>query len=310
MLDTRVSSIREFQLQMGTSSVGLGIERWVSEFLTIHSHLAPPFHLPTLAKTQRIVRIVERVLEIDARLVPEEDHFFVEVKKDVAPKYDCGLSSRQRFSVAHEIGHTVLMGHSKTATHGFTDRTGQSNEEEAEESFCDALASELLMPKCLFARDAWKMGPTLRTSLVLAGKYGVSLTASMIRLIKLQLARSALIKWRPQSLRNAGGPYVIDKVVFGRNLFREDDLLFWNTPGGESVRKAAESGEIEKGVENFTLGGTQSRLYSESLRVGTRESGKVISLVFFEAHSEILFGGPPKAPSDEASDQRTLSFLG
>lgn len=96
--------------------------------------------------------------------------------------------NRQRFTIAHEIGHFIL--HKGTSLHVDEDfrvnlRDGSINDEEVE---ANAFAAELLMPTEFIRRDTQKLGPVdQQASERLARRYQVSPRAMEIRLTNLGL---------------------------------------------------------------------------------------------------------------------------
>lgn len=129
------------------------------------------------------------------------------------PDLPCGIilapgqsRGRERFSVAHELGHYFIPTHRDRPT-GFCGEadmvaraaTGKHYEWEANE-----FAAELLMPRRLFAADSRGRDPALGNIMALAepAMYDVSVTAAAIRFVEvtsescaLVCARSGVIEW-------------------------------------------------------------------------------------------------------------------
>jgi len=90
---------------------------------------------------------------------------------------------RQRFSVAHELGHALLAGHAaQTAGAAWNLERSPRRETEA-----NRFAAELLMPKLLLVREPRHLVPPVKE---LAARYLVSQEAMRIRLIQLGLMPS------------------------------------------------------------------------------------------------------------------------
>lgn len=85
--------------------------------------------------------------------------------------------ARQRFTIAHELGHYVLH---RNESDVFEDEIFfRSDEKDLSEYQADNFAAELLMPKELFASALNEKGCSIET---LAKKFGVSYVATRIRL--------------------------------------------------------------------------------------------------------------------------------
>ena len=88
--------------------------------------------------------------------------------------------SRKRFTLAHELAHCLIFG---------KDTVGQRVESKEEEIRCDRFASSLLMPNAVFSEEFNRRRQSSLTEVVrdLAGQFGVSLNALLVRLNELQL---------------------------------------------------------------------------------------------------------------------------
>lgn len=94
--------------------------------------------------------------------------------------------TRQRFSIAHELGH-YLHGH-EDYDHGKThieDRPTWMDPQNRQEVEADEFAAELLMPEHFLRQDLATFGLDV---LALAGRYRVSEQAMWIQLVNLKLA--------------------------------------------------------------------------------------------------------------------------
>lgn len=86
-------------------------------------------------------------------------------------------AARQRFTIAHELGHYVLHRNESDA---FEDEIFfRSGEKDLSEYQADNFAAELLMPKELFTQALNKEGCTIES---LSAQFGVSYVATRIRL--------------------------------------------------------------------------------------------------------------------------------
>jgi len=113
--------------------------------------------------------------------------------------------TRQRFTLAHELGHFLLHNRGAGGLHvdegdffvRFRDRHSADGFDK-EEREANAFAAELLMPSCFLERDIKKLTDGLSLSddadvRRLANRYGVSLQALSIRLAKIGLLDAGVL---------------------------------------------------------------------------------------------------------------------
>ena len=142
-----------------------------------------------LARQWGVSRIEERIIDSDAMLLPNGAGYSIILKKMHLPSH----LGRQRFSLAHELGHLLLQKSEKTGAvlkyrgHGYSDE---------EERLCDQIAAEILMPRLAFQEDGWMEGWSLRNVRVLAHKYDTSLTATARRMIDLMPEEALMGVWK------------------------------------------------------------------------------------------------------------------
>lgn len=112
--------------------------------------------------------------------------------------------TRKRFTIAHELGHAVLPGHTGYTVHASVvsepaePRRQDSSEREVAaaaerstrvgsewETEADRYAAALLMPPKWFGKAVWRTPMTLEGLLNLAAQFGVSVTAAAFQAIRL-----------------------------------------------------------------------------------------------------------------------------
>ena len=144
----------------------------------------PPVPVRRLARISgaRIVRVAGDDDDIDGFLYQEGDQIVIGVNRNQAPV-------RQRFTVAHELGHLLLHEHSQIhIDRGFRVRlrSGLSGEgTDLEEMEANRFAAELLMPIDFLRADLEHHEFDLADDRQLRGlakRYGVSTQALAIRL--------------------------------------------------------------------------------------------------------------------------------
>lgn len=132
-----------------------------------------------LCEHLNVERITYEDIPCDGLLMPvSEDRYEVRVSCN-APR------SRQRFSVAHELGHVVLQKLG-LAEHDEAHReTASVKTHSLEERFCDAFASAVLMPRDKFQEEAERLSMSIQTFRELSRRFDVSLSAAARRYFEI-----------------------------------------------------------------------------------------------------------------------------
>jgi hypothetical protein len=126
-----------------------------------------PIPLGRIAKKQRVKRIDFRPLLVAGCLEVEEDGFniYVSADKEKAPLYsawardlraESQLPGRMRFTIAHEIAHTLLYDERSSPPRDLFEPESQEGLELLE-SICNAAAAEILLPQSVVRRTAVAM---------------------------------------------------------------------------------------------------------------------------------------------------------
>ena len=101
---------------------------------------------------------------------------------------------RQRFTLAHELGHSLL-GHSGSCrphqVHGHT--------KQPEEAAANQFAAALLMPPSIFRADIRGIHPRMSELSSLADDYGVSTTAAALRFVRFTDDHCAVLGVTPEA---------------------------------------------------------------------------------------------------------------
>lgn len=127
---------------------------------------------------------------------------------------------RKRFTIAHELGHYCIPGHSRSIYECTAEDITRFRSYKREETEANRFAAELLMPERFFLGDLKKIiQPSLEEISFLANeKYQTSLTATVLRFVQLTVEKCAAflveneeVKWafpsraaRKLSVRNRG----------------------------------------------------------------------------------------------------------
>lgn len=131
-------------------------------------------------------------LTVDA-LLQETESGFLAIVNSLAKQ------SRQRKSLAHEIGHLMLyQATGLIQAFGHISPSERQNNESLEiEELCDCFASELIMPSTIWRHLISTEGLSLPTLKKLKDFYGVSIATASQRMVDISLFECAIIIWIP-----------------------------------------------------------------------------------------------------------------
>ncbi len=140
---------------------------------------------------------------------------------------------RQRFTIAHEMGHFVL--HRERVSEFRCEMRGVNNGQDADkqiEKEANAFASNLLMPADLF-RDGLgdQRKVDLRVIGGLAQRFGVSMEAACLRFVELTNQRAILLRWDSGILEYEARS---KKAVLSRARFKVPNTMQEPVPGSVS----------------------------------------------------------------------------
>ena len=160
----------------------------------------PPFD--PLALAERLSMSAEARSDIpDARTVPVSNGAFVLEYNPLRPR------GRLRFSIAHEIAHTLFPDCAESIRNRGGKKQSASDEWQLE-VLCNLGAAELLMPLGSFSQLAGET-LTIRNVLELRKEFDVSVEACLIRLVKLSRIQTAAFC---ASMHN-DGRYRVDYII-------------------------------------------------------------------------------------------------
>jgi len=161
------------------------IEHIVQDLLRKHAITSPPVPVHDIAKSEGTTVDVHKFnKEISGLLLRTGDRAIIAVEKTQTP-------TRQRFTVAHELGHLLLHNGEELRVDTqfkLNMRSPQSSTaEDIEEIDANAFAASLLMPQNFLRKDVADFLDIddARQVLALSKRYQVSAQAMTIRLVNL-----------------------------------------------------------------------------------------------------------------------------
>ena len=143
-------------------------------------------NLETLAKRWGVISIERHPMSSSGMLIPSRRGYKILLNEG-------HNRSRQRFSLAHELGHLLLQKLQISVT---TPKNRSSGHSDEEERLCDQLAAEILMPRMAFYEDGWMEGWSLKSLRTLASIYDTSLPATAVRMVDLMPEEALMGVWK------------------------------------------------------------------------------------------------------------------
>lgn len=287
----------------------------LAEELTLRCNTnTPGYELARIASFQS-AKIEECEMKDAGRLIPlppGEFEFLIQVNNKDSRK-------RQNFSIAHEIGHTLVPDYRNYPTEKYDAKVMQWHAEQEEEFLCDVMASEILMPRREFKPRLAGLGVSTHAITNLGDFFNTSLEATAVNLVRTGLQDVAVIVWTPGYNKNdakavQNGSLFDDEVdpVFAppKKKFRVKFALGYGAmsnfffPRQKSIDNdsliAQSAQELLQGREPRTCGimalthghGEQEFFvdsFAYSVHIGNEKEIKIISLVSLQVCPDIGF---------------------
>lgn len=202
-------------------------------------------------------------LSVDALLQEAESGYLAIINSTTSP-------SRQRISLAHEIGHLTLYQATglKQAFGHVSPNERRSIESIEVEELCDCFASELTMPSDVWRNVIFREGMSLSTFKKLKAAYGVSTTSAAQRMVEVGSVECAIIIWKPIYKDNLpvrlDPVYCWEKVTSSRNSMPHslepiEEHFVAGSPFHVLENRCATSGRI-----SLSLNGVRGRYLAHS----------------------------------------------
>ncbi len=189
------------------------------------------------------------------------------------------LSSRQRFSFAHELAHLLLRKSGISMAAGPTSKHRHVSSSNPEERLCDQIAAEILMPRADFQNTGNSEGWTLKSLGRLAAKYETSMEATARRMVDLMPEPSILGVWNSSETDTPNLKWAHSQTPSFRLPRRVPKGRQW------LLSRALKSRKVEYGVAPV-FGARTSRYpadsMAEALAVGSGEHLKVMAFYYPE----------------------------
>jgi len=176
----------------GLSDPVAAVEHLANQLLVDAGVDSPPVPLELLASFQGIATVEMVDMPQSGMLIPLPSGN-LEVRLRISDS-----QGRRNFSLAHEIGHTLLPGYAEQPVEKTDIYTGEFLEGNEEEFFCDIAARALLLPEAMLVGRCSELEPSIENMLVLADEFACSLEATALRLDQLQPWPCVAVVWEMQ----------------------------------------------------------------------------------------------------------------
>jgi Zn-dependent peptidase ImmA (M78 family) len=189
--------------------------------------------LDDLCRVFGITAVLKEKLSFDGGIFDEEDRLIIKINS-------CSIATRQRFTLAHELGHLIVSsGDVRSARRCLTSNPL--------EDACDAVAAELLMPlDSIMSTD--KIEQSAESLERFASRFRVSLHAATKRLRELKIWNASVGLWGrsnfPKPIWYEGIRYWTDATfpltpfdkAFQYNERVHTGISYWDVRGVRTVR--------------------------------------------------------------------------
>lgn len=201
----------------------MGLEVGIVNELIKTLNLTPPINLYKVCEYLNI--------KIKYKPLKEADGYFILKNglKIIALKDTLQNSVKERFTIAHELGHYLLPGHDCKTLCKFknTDYIAKSKYNTKEKE-ANAFAAQLLMPDIFIKETLEKVMPNeIEKILEISDKYNVSLTSLLCKYIDISYESMAILYYKNGIIKWNYFDY--DKFNYNINYCSLDDSLKINT---------------------------------------------------------------------------------
>ncbi len=143
----------------------------------------PPVDLALLATKMAVDEVRHDAMVEDGRLEVRNGRAIIYVRSDLSP-------GRRQFTIAHELGHRLLL-HRQAAAIAYRRRlTGDSLER-----LCDDIAAAILLPRVWVEAEFGNSPKTLQTLRQISASSSTSLSASLVRLREVHRWPHSLLRF-------------------------------------------------------------------------------------------------------------------
>ena len=229
-----------------------------------------PVNLDSLAAKWGVTAIEKQPISSAGMLLPNRNGYKVILNQNQS-------RVRQRFSLAHELGHLLFNKAGIADSVREPKRRNSLAANPAEERLCDQIAAEILMPRMAFYEDGWMEGWSLNSLRTLASKYETSIPATALRMVDLMPEESLMGVWKvsEEGKKALQWPHAgkTDYAIPSPSIIAEERM--------ELVSRAWHSYQVESGFAPVKLGRAKPvDVPSEAMAWGRGEYKQVMAFYY------------------------------
>ena len=276
------SAVIEFLKRWGKLP-GFAIRNALSCTFPDLQQLSPPVDLAKLAAVRNVLSIKSVDLPIDGMIEVAQGGYFIELNKS-------HTSERQRFTCAHELGHTFFLEF-ESAHPQPRMRVVDTNLElrtSEEELLCNLIAAEILLPELPFRKIIKEFGVCTANVLALAELFRASITATARRVVEYSRFRlvATLFEYDPEA-----------ELFFTKWLFRSPGVKLKNKSITLTKRDPAfdvfsSITDSYRGRKWISIGGSLDDYFIDALVLRASKPKQLLVLFVLETAAESLLSTP------------------
>lgn len=278
------SSIEKLCTHWGSSIPQVAIVRAVKSTFPFLNDIVPPVDPYYLAKTRGVKEIIHTEIEPDGIISLTPSGEYIIRLNSRQP------NSRKRFTVAHEVGHTLFFELEDQNKSRFPlEESGIESlrTDWGEEYICNIAAIEILMPFNQFASKMQKSPPTAATVLQLAGEFKTSLQATARRIVQFSPYKLMICLWEYKPITNSYETVWHTKLNSKNEVGQEKLIVTRDQP----IFKAFDTEANFRGREWVSLAGPIDDYLVDGI-VLKGQSKRLITVFILEPRAERLMGSP------------------
>ena len=252
-----------------------------------------PFHLATF---RRVKQIVNTELAFDGVIsLTSSGDYVIQLSSELTEE-------RRRFTVAHEIGHTLFFDLEDRVSSRFrvVDSHIESfHPDSGEERICNLVAEEILMPSAHFLSRIQLFPPIASTILQLSKEFKTSIHATSHRAVQLSPYKLIICMWEYKANMNLYETVWVVRNGHYKGAAQEKFIVTDDQP----IFRAFNAKTGFRGKKWISLGGPIGQYFVDCIVLG-RQAMRLITVFILETDAERLVG--TKADIAASTDELRL----
>lgn len=275
--------LKKFCSHWGSNSPEFAIVQAVKATFPELKDASPPIDPFRLALHRKVKEIISADIKADGEISLTSDSSYVIHLNAKHPE------TRKRFTVGHEIGHTLffdLEGQTGSRFRVVDAGVDSLLPDWGEEYLCNVASAEILMPFISFSARMRNLPPTTKTILQLSKEFNISLQATARRVVQLSSFKLMVCMWEYKPAVNCyetlwvAKPYSTRGSIHDRFFVTSDQPIF-----------KAFTEESFRGRKWVSLDGPLDHYFVDGLTLGG-QGKRLLTVFILETIAERLVGRP------------------